>query len=96
MGADICVAVNGRQAVENVKTSKFDLILMDLQMPEMDGYEATKKIREMGLQIPIIALTAHALGEHRDRALKSGFTDYLTKPIKREDLVDSIERHLNS
>jgi CheY-like chemotaxis protein len=93
-GALVSVANNGREAVKLASENSFDLILMDLQMPEMDGYEATETLRALGIKIPIIALTAHALSEHRNRALSTGFSDFLTKPIQRDKLVAKISETL--
>lgn len=91
---DVTIATNGVEAVELVKDNRFDVILMDIQMPLMDGYQATQTIRETNQNVPIIALTAHALAEHRAEALKSGFTDFLTKPINRELLIETVEKYL--
>ena len=91
--AKIDCAVNGNEAVELARAQQFDVILMDIQMPGLDGYGATAKIREAGIKTPIIALTAHALSEHKSRALSSGFTDYLTKPIDRGQLLAAVHRH---
>ncbi len=93
---DVTIANNGLEAVELVKNNTYDVILMDIQMPMMDGYQATQTIRETNLDVPIIALTAHALAEHRAEALKSGFTDFLTKPIKRELLIQTVEKYIQS
>src|SRR5687768_8684900 len=77
------ISANGKQAIENLKINHYDLILMDIQMPEMNGYEATVYIRDqLKLGIPIIATTSHSSQEERERCLMSGMTDYLTKPIK--------------
>lgn len=92
--ADISVATDGLEAVDAVNKTSFDLIIMDLQMPNMDGFEATEKIRAMGIAIPIIALSAHALSEHHERAMRVGFTTFLTKPIKRDLLLDTIRDFL--
>ncbi|MGE0631918.1 MAG: MHYT domain-containing protein [Pseudobdellovibrionaceae bacterium] len=89
-GATIETAHNGREAVDKALAGNFDLVLMDLQMPEMDGYEATKILREKGYQKPIIALTAHAMKEERQRSLQSGFDDHLTKPIDHQALVKTL------
>ncbi|MEO5378667.1 MAG: response regulator [Magnetococcus sp. DMHC-6] len=88
-------AENGQQAVEKYKLNKFDLILMDLQMPIMDGLTATKHIRQLEAAtnrtpIPILALTAHALKEDHERSLAAGCTMHLTKPIKKNQLIEII------
>ena len=85
-------ASNGIEAIEQARQNKYDLILMDLQMPEMDGYDATHHIRkiEAHADTPIIALTASALVEERERAFEAGVTDYLTKPFSPTELYDKI------
>jgi CheY-like chemotaxis protein len=77
-------AVNGEEAVQIAATKRYDLIIMDLQMPLMNGFEATKKIREFNAHVPIIALTADAMPETYDKAIASGMNDYLTKPFVPE------------
>ena len=89
-------AVNGREAVEKVQTTSYDFVLMDVQMPIMDGLQATSTIREWERAkgrrpIPIIALTAQALTEEREKSLAAGYTAHLTKPIKKPDLLKAIE-----
>jgi CheY-like chemotaxis protein/HPt (histidine-containing phosphotransfer) domain-containing protein len=91
---------NGKQAVEAVSQNDYDLVLMDCQMPEMDGYEATRAIRKSerlgGKQaLPIVALTANALVGDRQRCLEAGMTDYLKKPLNRDELFDALERFLS-
>lgn len=93
-GAPVCAAMaeNGRQAVEAYVSGRFDLVIMDVEMPEMDGYEATRSIREIerrrGLDpVPVYALSAHAFEEHRDKALAAGCTGFLTKPVTRRDFL---------
>jgi signal transduction histidine kinase/DNA-binding response OmpR family regulator/HAMP domain-containing protein/putative methionine-R-sulfoxide reductase with GAF domain len=92
------IAANGREAILAIAQVPYDLVLMDCQMPEMDGFEAAQSIRqtERGTErhIPIIALTANALAGDRDRCLAAGMDDYLTKPIKADDLYAAIERLL--
>ena len=94
-GAEVEIAENGRVAVDRVRTEPFDLVLMDMQMPEMDGYAATSKLRECGCKLPIVALTAHAMAEDRDKCIKAGCDDYLTKPIDKIKLLSTIRRHLS-
>jgi two-component system, sensor histidine kinase and response regulator len=92
------LAQNGREALEMLKKQNFDIVLMDIQMPEMDGFEATKRIREKeqasGTHQPIIALTAHAMKGDRERCLASGMDDYLNKPIRPDELDEILERYL--
>ena len=89
------VCANGKLAIENLKLHKYDLILMDVHMPEMNGYETTKYIRgEMKLGLPIIAMTSHASEEERKRCLLAGMNDYLTKPIKEEELYNLTVNYL--
>jgi len=96
---DVIIAENGRKAVELYKTQRFDLILMDGQMPEMDGIESTKIIRklEAGIeQIPVIAVTASAMAGDRERFLKAGMNDYISKPLKKKELDKVITRNIGS
>ena len=81
------IAENGRQAIEYLKKEPYNLILMDIQMPEMDGYTTTQKIRDdLKIRTPIVALTAHALAGERERCLSAGMNDYLPKPIREDKL----------
>ena len=92
-GHQVDVANNGREAVDAVARESYDLVLMDIQMPEMDGFEATEQIRALpqGRTLPIIALTAHALSGERERCLARGMTGYLAKPFKAHDLFAAVE-----
>jgi CheY-like chemotaxis protein len=97
LGFRVNVANNGLEAVRAWETGDYDLILMDCQMPEMDGYEATREIRsrETGDQhIPIIALTAHAMAGAETECRQAGMDDYLSKPLRRADLSQKLEHWL--
>ena len=93
------VASNGKEAVEAVRRASYDLVLMDCQMPVMDGYEATDEIRNHesaggGRHTPIVAMTAHALKEDRDRCIEAGMDDYISKPVQTATLHAILKKHL--
>ena len=97
-GADVTVAENGQIGFDLATTAKsegrpFDAILMDMQMPIMDGYSATRRLRKEGYTWPIIALTAHAMAVDRQKCLDAGCDDYATKPIDRKELINTVARH---
>jgi CheY-like chemotaxis protein len=95
LGHTVTLASDGKEALSAIKTGSFDLIMMDVQMPEMDGFEATRRIREWEAgktRIPIIALTAHAMDSHREECLAAGMDSFLAKPILLESLKLQIER----
>jgi CheY-like chemotaxis protein/HPt (histidine-containing phosphotransfer) domain-containing protein len=99
LGHQVDAVQNGREAVEAWRSGRYDLILMDCQMPEQDGYEATREIRRIeaaagNVHIPIVALTAHAIQGTELQCREAGMDDYLTKPLDRDRLADSLERHL--
>jgi CheY-like chemotaxis protein len=92
-----CVA-NGHQAVSHAKAFAYDLIFMDIQMPELDGYSATRAIRELPspvAQTPIVALTAHAMTGDRENCLAAGMDDYVSKPVSLEALRDAVRRSIS-
>ena len=96
-GMAVTLAVNGREALDLALASRrtgraFDVVLMDMQMPELDGYEATARLRADGWTGPIVALTAHAMTGDRERCLQAGCDDYLAKPIDRDRLLDLVRR----
>jgi CheY-like chemotaxis protein len=91
-GAEVDVADNGLLALNRIDTAAaagrpYDLLITDIQMPEMDGYELTRTLRARGIDLPIIALTAHALTEDRDRCIEAGCDHWVTKPISRVRLL---------
>ena len=92
---DIYRANNGAEAIELYTSIEPDIILMDMKMPVMDGLEATRKLRQMGVTVPIIALTAFAYDNDRSVALQSGCTEYITKPYRAETLRKTISKLLN-
>lgn len=91
----ISLASNGLEALESVRRQPYDVVFMDVQMPEMDGLEATRRIRQLtDLQQPyIIAMTAHAMASDRDRCLEAGMDDYLSKPIRRDGVLEVLQRY---
>jgi signal transduction histidine kinase len=95
LGCSVELASDGREAVERVKAGQYDVVLMDCQMPVLDGFGATREIRASGgpgARVPIVAVTAHALPGDRERCLEQGMDDYLTKPLRMEDLERVLAR----
>ncbi len=96
-GAGVEIANNGKESIARLMdhAARIDLVLMDVQMPEMDGYEATRRIRaaEWGTSIPVIAMTAHALSEEREKALEAGMNDHISKPIDPDAMVQTIRKY---
>ena len=92
-GFEILIAVDGAQGVEIAQAERPDLVLMDMSLPVMDGWEATRRIKasEITQGIPVLGLSAHALSEERDRAMAAGCDDYDTKPVELPRLLEKIE-----
>jgi CheY-like chemotaxis protein len=95
-GHTVQIAANGREAVSALERERFDLVLMDVQMPEMDGFEATAAIRARerftGARLPILAMTAHAMSGDRERCLAAGMDGYVAKPVHKAELLEAIGR----
>ena len=96
-GFEVDLAVDGQQGIEMAQAGDYDLILMDMSLPEIDGWEATRRLRASPKteKIPVIALTAHAMAGDREKALEAGCDEYDTKPIELERLLAKIESLLN-
>ena len=97
LGYKVDVANNGVEALTAFAASQYDLILMDCLMPEMDGFEATRRIRAsggLGLRTPIIAMTANAFAQDREECLAAGMTDYLPKPVRQQELKGKLDQWL--
>ncbi|RPI24632.1 MAG: response regulator [Acidobacteria bacterium] len=93
------VVANGREAIKALESVRYDLVLMDVQMPEMDGLEATRKIRSgtlLNRDVPIIAMTAHAMQGDRDRCLEAGMNDYVAKPVDPKTLACKLAQWLHA
>ena len=92
-GYEVALAVDGLQGVAMAAAGGYDLILMDMSLPELDGWEATRRVREAeaGYRVPIIALTAHAMSGDREKAMAAGCDDYDTKPVELERLLGKIQ-----
>lgn len=97
-GYEVALAVDGRQGVEMARTLDYDLVLMDMSLPEVDGWDATRQLKSDPATegLPIIALTAHAMSGDREKALEAGCDDYDTKPIEMERLLGKMEALLAS
>ena len=95
MGVTVTTVNNGKEALELATRDPFDLILMDVQMPVMNGVEATAALRAEGIQIPIVALTANVMPKHRDAFNAAGGSGFLTKPIDKKNLRAVLAEYLN-
>src|SRR5580704_8848010 len=95
LGLRADVAGNGREAIEMLRILPYDIVFMDCQMPEMNGYEAISEIRRKEQpyrHVPVIAMTADAIAGSRERCVEAGMDDYIAKPVKMEALVDALKR----
>jgi CheY-like chemotaxis protein len=95
MNVNVTTVDDGEKAIIRCKLEKIDLVLMDIKLPSMDGYQAYEKIREVKPKLPVIAQTAYAMSGDRAKALRFGFDDYVSKPVARETLAEILSRFLN-
>jgi two-component system, cell cycle response regulator DivK len=93
--ANILWAKDGQEAIDIFKANRVDLVLMDLQLPVMDGYTATREIKKINPDIPVIAQTAHVMSGEREKCIEAGCNDYLAKPIRLQILIDTLSKYLN-
>jgi len=96
LGLEVTIVENGQDVVKEGAANPYDVILMDVQMPRMNGHEATQELRRLGIEVPIVALTANVMSEDRKNCLAAGFDGYLTKPIDQNELAETLARHLSS
>ena len=92
--AKIIWAMDGQEAVDLFKANKIDLVLMDLQLPVKDGYTATREIKQINQDVPIIAQTAHVMSGEKEKCLDAGCSDYLSKPIRLKLLMETLSKYL--
>lgn len=88
-------AKDGQEAIDMFRNNKIDLVLMDLQLPVMDGYTATREIKKINPDIPVIAQTAHVMSGEREKCMEVGCNDYLAKPIRLQILIETLSKYLN-
>jgi CheY-like chemotaxis protein len=94
---DFDIVSNGKEAINNLQSKEYDVVLMDIQMPEMDGYTATKMLRnEFNFRVPVIAMTAHAMAGEKEKCISFGMNDYISKPINEQELYKIILRYTNN
>ncbi len=94
LGLEVTIAEDGNEAVEKALAQEFDLILMDIQMPNMNGYEATKSLRKQGITTPIVTLTAHVMTGDDQKCIRAGCDDYLPKPLDHRQLLEKLRKYL--
>ena len=95
VGASVDVAFNGLEGVQMAQQNSYDVILMDIEMPKLDGYRATNRLRAAGLTTPIVGLTAHDGAQDRERALANGFSAYLIKPLTSAVLIETLTHYVS-
>ena len=95
MGCQFVIVSDGKEAVNKIKAENFDIILMDIQMPVMNGLEAAKAIRRAGIKVPIIAVTAFAMVGNRKKCFDAGCNDYISKPLDYKELVEMMKKYLH-
>jgi CheY-like chemotaxis protein len=100
-GFQVDAASNGKEALKTLEGFRYDVVLMDIQMPELDGFDTTKIIRDaqskvLDHHVPIIALTAHAMKGDKEECLKAGMNDYISKPIQPHEMLTVIERQIST
>ncbi|MFO8002518.1 MAG: response regulator [Marinilabilia sp.] len=93
--AQILWAKDGQQAIDLFNENKVDLVLMDLQLPVLDGYAATREIKKVNPNVPVIAQTAHVMSGEREKCMEAGCDDYLAKPIRLQVLIETLSKFLN-
>ena len=93
--AKILWAKDGQQAIDLFNDNEVDLVLMDLQLPVMDGYTATREIKKVNPDVPVIAQTAHVMSGEREKCMEAGCDDYLAKPIRLQILIETLSKFLN-
>jgi CheY-like chemotaxis protein/chemotaxis receptor (MCP) glutamine deamidase CheD len=93
-GLEVDIVANGRDAIDKILQQSYDLILMDMKMPYMDGYEATEELRKKGVKTPIVALTAYAMTPDREKCLNAGCDEYISKPVDIDQLVKILKEYL--
>ena len=96
LGLEVVIAEEGQEGVEKVREEVFDLILMDMQMPRMNGYDATRQIRREGYEMPIIAVTADAMKGDEEKCLQAGCSGYMPKPVDKEKLIEILWQYLSA
>ncbi len=94
IGCEVVIAQDGAEALEKIKLQHFDLVIMDIRMPNMSGYEATELMRKEGHTVPIVALTAYATSNDREKYIDAGCNDYLSKPLDQKKLGEIIRKYV--